>query len=147
LEQVSPIQQTSPLATEASPGGETETFSPPSTPPADRSAIMGQLVSARNGEPIVGVVVRLGRVFWNESETDGAFAIEAASSPSDITDQNGEFFINDFEPASYVIVAGELEGNFEVVAESDSIDDARIFKTEAGKITKAGVLRIGLSRP
>ena len=116
-----------------------------STPLPDRTAITGRILSLQStsSAPISGVVVRLARVFWNEDKSDGAFAVEAAQSPSTITDANGAFFLGDLEPADYVIVVGDLEGDNVIISEGG--EKARVFSTHPGEILKVGDLRVDLS--
>jgi hypothetical protein len=103
----------------------------------------GQVFSIPSGsKPLAGVVVRLARVFWNEQKTDGAFALEAARSPSTFTDADGVFFFSDLEPADYVIVVGELQGDHVIISEPTG--KARIFTAESDKIVDVGKLTVDL---
>jgi len=93
-------------------------------------------------EPLKGMVVRLAKVFWNSDKTDGAFVLEGATSPSTITNQQGEFAFGNIEPADYVIVVGNVEGDNEIIAETGG--KAKIYNVEPGKILDVGTLKVKL---
>ena len=109
-----------------------------------KAAIVGQVVTTASGEPVLlpNTVVRLAKVFWNEDNTDGAFVLEGARSPSDITDEKGVFVHADLEPADYVVVVGEAIGIHEIIANPDG--SARIFTVEEGEVKYVGIIRVNL---
>ena len=109
-----------------------------------KSSIVGQAVSIASSspQPLPDTAVRLAIVFWNEDETDGAFIIDEASSPTVFTDELGGFVFTDLEPQDYVIVIGELYGQNVILSESDGA--AKIFSTTADEVLNVGVLQVNL---
>ncbi|MFZ5917805.1 MAG: hypothetical protein ACOYZ7_12770 [Chloroflexota bacterium] len=145
-ENVSPLGLVSPVATsQPAPTPVSSRVTVRVTPLPAKSALTGQVISAVGGSgPLVETVVRLARVFWNEQKTDGAFSLEVASSPSAVTDAAGAFFFANVEPADYVIVIGDLEGEHVILSNPDG--SARIFTAEPNKIVDVGKLEVRLSR-
>lgn len=111
-------------------------------PSPGRAAIAGQVVSLSTSQPIVGVPLRLARVFWNEQRTDGAFALETGTSPAAIADDQGFFVFDDLTPGDFVLVVGQVPDNNVIVSEPDG--SARIFAAEADKVTEIGQIRVDL---
>jgi hypothetical protein len=93
-------------------------------------------------EPLKSTVVRLAKVFWNSDRTDGAFVLEGGTSPSTITNQKGEFAFGNIEPADYVIVVGDAEGDNEIIAEASG--KAKIYTVEPDKILDVGLIQVKL---
>jgi hypothetical protein len=146
-DQVSPLSGVSPISTATpAPRKEATVHIPQVTPMPSKAAIVGQVVSISTAEPqpLPQTIVRLARVFWNEQKTEGAFVIEAGSSPSTVTNDDGTFFFSNVEPADYVIVVGELQGDHVIIAETDG--KAKIFTAEQGKTLDVGKLQVELGR-
>ena len=106
------------------------------------TGLMGRLISASNGAPLGNTVIRLARVFWNQDHTEGVYVLEGARSPSYITDGEGFFAFTNVEPADYVIVVGDIYGNYVVISNPDGT--AKIFSVEEGKIIDIGQIRVKL---
>ena len=109
-----------------------------------KAALIGKVYTNYTGEqkPLAGTVVRLAKVFWNGDQTDGAFVLEGGTSPSAITDQNGEFAFVNITPADYVIVIGDAEGDNEIISEANG--RARFYTVESDKILDIGTLEVNL---
>jgi hypothetical protein len=109
-----------------------------------KAALSGKVYTSYSGslQPLKGTVVRLAKVFWNNDKTDGAFVLEGGSSPSTITNQKGEFVFGNIDPADYVVVVGDAEGDNEIIAETNG--KAKIYKVEADKILDVGTLKVKL---
>ena len=108
----------------------------------DKGAILGQIISNTEDQPLTGTVVRLAEVFWNDDNSDGAFVLKGGASPGNFTDENGVFVIQDLEPADYVIVVGEVIGTHEIVSEPDG--SAKIYAVIAGEVLLIEPLHVNL---
>lgn len=109
------------------------------------SALVGQLESTGGtpSVPIANTVVRLAQVYWNDDRSEGAFVLEGATSPSTITNERGEFILNDIPPGDYVIVVGEVLGYHIIVSERNG--KAMVVSVKAGEVTHIGNLRVPYS--
>jgi hypothetical protein len=109
-----------------------------------KAILSGKVYTSYSGslQPLKGTVVRLAKVFWNSDKTDGAFVLEGASSPSAITNQNGEFAFGNIAPADYVIVVGDAEGDNEIIGETNG--KAKIYQVQPDKILDVGILKVKL---
>ena len=108
----------------------------------DKGAILGQVISNTEDQPLADTVVRLAEVFWNDDNSDGAFVLKGGASPGNITDENGVFVMEDLDPADYVIVVGEVIGIHEIVSEPDG--SAKIFPVNAGEVLTIEPLRVNI---
>jgi hypothetical protein len=109
-----------------------------------KATIIGRVNTTYTGSvtPLTNTVVRLAKVFWNADKTDGAFVLEGASSPSAITNQKGEFVFENIDPADYVIVVGEAEGDNEIIAKPNG--EAKIYTVEPDIALDVGTLTVKL---
>ena len=108
----------------------------------DKGAMVGQVFSITMEKPLSNMVVRLAQVFWNEDKSEGAYVLEGATSPGDDTDDEGIFVFNDLSPADYVIVVGDIMGDYEIISEADG--KAKIYTIEAGSILQVEQLKVHL---
>ncbi|HHY54755.1 MAG TPA: hypothetical protein GYA08_04895 [Chloroflexi bacterium] len=133
-----------------------EAVYPEVTPGAETGVLMGRIVTTYDQQPriMAGTSVRLGTIFWNTSNTDGAsatptaeadgvFVIEGGSSPGALTDDNGIFVIENLSPGEYVMAVGDLIGMHEFIL-AENHDDARVFKVEAGAVLNVGTIEVNL---
>jgi len=109
---------------------------------SNKSAIVGQLVSYTNHEPVPNTVIRLCQVYWDSEHKNASFVLEGATSPGAITDENGIFIINDVIPNEYVILIGDITGNYDIVKED--ADTAKIFLLSPDNVLDVGVLEANL---
>jgi hypothetical protein len=109
-----------------------------------KTAVVGKVNTSFTGKvkPLANTAVRLAKVFWNSDQSDGAYVLEGGTSPSTITNKNGEFVFENIEPADYVVVVGNAEGDFEIISAADG--KAKIFKAEPDKILDIGTLDVKL---
>lgn len=109
-----------------------------------KAALTGHVITTYDGktQPLANSVVRLAKVFWNADKSDGAFVVEGGSSPSAITNQNGDFAFTNIDPADYVVVVGDLEGENEIIPDTNG--KAKIYTIEADKILDIGTLQVKL---
>ncbi len=112
-----------------------------------KSAMIGRVETTYTGKrtPLGKTVVRLARVFWNEDKSDGAFVLEGATSPSNISTEDGFFVFSNIDPADYVIVVGEVIGYNEIIKEPDG--KAKVYTIQAGQTLDVGTLVVALSPP
>ncbi|MGB9872776.1 MAG: hypothetical protein ACPLYD_14115 [Anaerolineae bacterium] len=104
------------------------------------TGLIGQLVSASERAPLSNTVVRLARVFWNEERTDGVYVLEGARSPSCMTDDNGFFVFSDIDPADYVMIVGDVYGDYVVISNPDGTP--KIFTVQEGTTTDVGQVQV-----
>jgi len=104
--------------------------------------ITGILNSVSTGEPLRNTVVRLAKVYWNEDNTDGAYVLEGATSPSTVSNDQGLFIIANIEPADYVLVVGEVIGIHEIISNPDG--SAKIYTVQSGNILDIKTLDVNL---
>lgn len=142
----------SPLAAPDSPLAAPESpLAPPSvdeapTPEADKSSVIGRIVSIRTGLPLANTVVRLPEVYCapgvkEEDKREQCFwALDNAFSPSAISDETGLFVFNNVEVRDYVVMLGDI------MLESLIIDDEEgkpvIITTPEGEVLNLGELRV-----
>jgi hypothetical protein len=109
-----------------------------------KAALTGHVITTYDGktQPLNNTVVRLAKVFWNNDKSDGAFVVEGGTSPSVITNLNGDFAFTNIDPADYVVVVGDLEGENEIIPDTNG--KAKIFTVEADKILDIGTLKVKL---
>ena len=97
-------------------------------------------MARRDGKPIANVPVRLAEVFRKDDR--GAFALDDAFSPGDLTDPQGWFNIENIEPREYVIIVGEAIGAYEII--QDKGGQARVWDAAPDQILDVGVLEVDL---
>ena len=66
----------------------------------NKGGLAGQILTTAGGgqKPLVDVVVRLARVYWNQDKSDGAYVLEGATSPAAFTRAEGAFLFYNVEP-------------------------------------------------
>ena len=107
-----------------------------------QGAMVGQIISTTDNQPLTNTVVRLAKVLWDDKSSEGTFVLSGASSPGDITDELGVFVIDELDPADYVIVVGDVIGYNEIISESDG--SAKIYTIVAGEALEIESLRVNL---
>lgn len=119
-------------------------FQTPQVDPAT-ATVIGIVISAsvKDAAAVVGMPVRLARVFWNEDKSDGAFVLEGATSPSALIAEDGSFILSNVPPADYVIVVGDPVGSNVIISEANG--RARVITLEAGEVFNVGRLEVALN--
>ena len=105
-----------------------------------KAGVYGRIISERSGQPISGILVRLAKVV--RQGEDAAFVLEDAFSPGDQTDEGGYFIIVDVDPIEYVLVVGDVNNQYEIIAENSGM--AKIWTTAADQILEVGEIRVDL---
>jgi uncharacterized membrane protein len=121
------------------------TVSPvPPTPETGMATIVGQIISMDTDKPLGNTVVRLAEVYYEGDE--GAYVLDTAFSPGDITNAEGYFVFPSTKAGDYVIVVGDIEkyGEYEIIAESSG--KAKVWKAKANEITDVGKLIVNLPK-
>jgi hypothetical protein len=109
------------------------------------SAVVGY-VQTRVGselEPLANTTVRLAEVMRFEEGEKAIFVLEGATSPGDITDEDGYFSIVDLKPGEYVIVVGEVIGKNVIMSESNG--NAKVYEAEQDSVLNVGILQVDLN--
>ena len=109
-------------------------------PQAGKSVVAGQVKTNTDQQPIANAPVYLAQVYWDADHKKAAFALDLARSPAVTTDAQGFFVFNDIDPNEYVLVVGDFYGQNDVVRESNG--DARVYKTDAGKLLNVGIVNV-----
>ncbi len=112
----------------------------PSEPDQDKATIFGRVIDNDTEDPLIGVAVRLAEVHREGEE--GAFVLDDAVSPADLTDDSGWFTIENVEAREYVIVVGDVNFAYQIITESSG--DAKVWELPAGVVTDAGTLYVSL---
>jgi hypothetical protein len=117
---------------------------PVATPSAEESTISGQVlsISGRSPEPLKATEARLAAVFWDDTKTEAAFLIDAATSPTTLTDEAGSFKFIRIEPRDYVIVVGDLYGQNVILSNPDG--SAVVYTAQPGEVLDVGILEVDL---
>ena len=110
-----------PVATASLPAGEPET---------GKSTVTGQVITEKTNLPLTNIVVRLAEVHRDGEE--GAFLLDTAFSPGDITDEAGYFTFENIEPGEYVLVVGNVEvyGGYVIIPEDSGRPLVYNFETD-----------------
>jgi hypothetical protein len=111
-------------------------------PQSGKATLIGKVISLRDGLPIANTVVRLAEVYRQGDE--GAFVLDGAYSPGDITDEMGSFAIENVDAKEYVIVVGDVYDKYQIIA--DPNDDAKVFLAVENEILDIGELEVDLTR-
>ena len=100
------------------------------SPEPDLATIHGRVLS-KEGSPLKNTSVRLADVYRGE-DNDGAFALDAAFSPSALSDENGNYIFNNINPGEYVLFFGSINSNYMIVANEDG--SAIVYKVSANEV-------------
>lgn len=109
-------------------------------PEPGKASIIGKVTSIDDGKPIGDVTVRLAEVYRQGDQ--GAYVLDGAQSPGDITDELGKFFIQDVEAKEYVIVVGDVYGSYDIISESSG--EAKVFNAISDEILDVGELEVDI---
>jgi hypothetical protein len=116
---------------------------PVAQPEAGKTTLVGSVESKANGEPVGNVPVRLAEVYRQGGE--GAFVLDGAFSPGDITDEQGNFVIENVDVREYVIVVGDVNSNYEIIPNAEG--DAKVFNPQPDDVLEVGKLEVNLTSP
>jgi hypothetical protein len=110
------------------------------SPAAGKTTVVGQILGTGSQTPIKNTPVYLAQVYTDEASKQSAYALNLASSPATISDENGFFTFTDVDPNPYVIIVGDYYGENDVVKESNG--DARVYQFTAGEVVDVAVVQV-----
>jgi len=122
------------------------TSTPPPSPETGMATIIGQVMHT-DGHSMSNTIVRLADVARGAEGKGGAYILDIARSPGAITDDNGQFIIQNVKAGEYVLVVGDIEltGIYEIIKESNG--QAKVWSFPADQITDVGVLVVSIVPP
>jgi hypothetical protein len=103
--------------------------------------VTGKIISTISNKPIK-TMVWLAEV--HQQGDQGAYVLNAASSPGIYTDEKGIFVLANIDPREYVIVVGDPEGQNEAI--TDSSGKPKVWNITANLIYDTGELKVGLTK-
>jgi len=116
---------------------------PVAQPETGKTTLMGSVESKSSGEPVGNIPVRLAEVYRQGGE--GAFVLDGAFSPGDVTDEQGNFVIENVDAREYVIVVGDVYNQYEIIPNADG--EAKVFNPQPDDILEVGKLEVNLPSP
>lgn len=105
-----------------------------------KATVIGRVISEKTGQPLAHITVRLAEVVRQGNE--GAFVLDTAFSPGDITDDQGYFRFDNVDAKEYVIVVGDVYTVYKIIPEPSG--KARVWKAEPDQVLDVGELRVDL---
>ncbi len=118
------------------------TAGPRTTTTAGQASVRGRVLSKRTSTPLKNTVVRLAEVYRQGNE--GAFALDGARSPGGTTNNEGVFTIENIEAREYVLVVGDVEGQYEIIP--DQTGKAHVWNAKAGEVVDVGDIEVNLPK-
>lgn len=111
------------------------------TPSSKMTKICGRIIT-KDGAPVENIPVMFAEVYYGESNTDGAFVLNTASSPASMTDMEGYFCTTEISVSDYVLVIGSPDADYEIYPTEN--EKAKIWSTTAGQILDLGEITTNL---
>jgi len=110
-------------------------------PQSGKATVTGKVISTISNEPLAESV-------WLAAVTrqgdQGAYVLNATSSPSIYADENGVFVLANVDPREYVIIVGNPEGQNVVIP--DSSGKPKVWDIKADQVFDTGELKVKLSK-
>lgn len=131
----------SPLTSPLDPTATDPALEAPQPPSSGMATAFGQAINAATGEPLPHVAVRLAEVY--RGGENGAFVLDEALSPATLTDSDGRFVLDNVEPKEYVLVVGDVNVSYGIIAERSG--DAKVWDLPADELVDMGVLEVTLN--
>ena len=107
-------------------------------PKPGRAAVTGRLISTVTQQPISNTPIRLAEIFYADETKDpatAAWALNNASSPYALTNEQGFFVFPDVEARDYVIFVGDIIDRYTVVTKEED-GFPRTYSFEADRVTQ-----------
>ena len=111
-------------------------------PEPGMASVQGRVISELTDSPLGETTVRLAEVVRQGDR--GAYVLDGAFSPGDITDENGIFLIEKVEAMEYVIVVGDVEGVYEIIP--DDSGKPKVWDAVADEVLLVGDLVVDIGR-
>lgn len=109
-------------------------------PEAGKATVVGQVLDKESGEPIFDVEVWLAETVRQADQ--GAYVLDIAFSPGDMTDENGYFAVENVPAMEYVIVVGNPYEFYTVIPNEEN--KPKTWNVAADNILDVGILRVYL---
>ncbi len=110
---------------------------PLSQPIPGKATVTGIILSLSN-QPIPQIPVWLAEVF--RQGEGGIYVLDSTSSPGAYTDEKGIFVIHNVNPGEYVIVVGDPESWYEIIAEPSG--KAKVWNIPPNQIVEVGKIQV-----
>jgi hypothetical protein len=110
------------------------------TPDLDYATVTGQLVRAKNGEPVQGVVVFLEKTTEDHKVPQVLYA-PPNEQPSTRTNERGVFVISDVPVDEYVVILFSPPYSPQVVTQPDG-DQVMLINAKVGEVVNVGTVRV-----
>ena len=106
-------------------------------PTSGKATVTGIVISLSN-QPLSQIPVWLAEVV--RQGDGGIYILDSASSPGAYTDENGIFVIPNVNPGEYVIIVGDPESWYEIIAEPSG--RAKIWNIPSDQIVELGKIQV-----
>jgi hypothetical protein len=110
-------------------------------PQSGKATVTGKVISTISNKPLA-TIVWLAEV--TRQGDQGAYVLNAASSPSIYANANGVFVLTNVAPREYVIIVGNPESQNEVI--KDSSGKPKVWNIVADQVIDTGELRVALTK-
>lgn len=124
-----------------SDGGDGVVF--PIEPDEDSGVVRGRIISVLTTQPLSNTVVALAQV--TRQGDDGAFVLNTASSPMNISDVEGYFIIPNVPPGEFVMVVGDPYAANQIIENPDT-QMAQTYFVEQGRVTEVGEIQVDIGK-
>lgn len=106
-----------------------------STPSSKMTKICGRIIT-NDGDPAENIPVMFAEVYYGDSNEDGAFVLNTASSPAAMTDMEGYFCTSEISASDYVLIIGSPDADYEIYPTEE--EKAKVWSTTAGQTLDLG---------
>ncbi|WP_110516237.1 hypothetical protein [Herpetosiphon llansteffanensis] len=113
-------------------------------PESGRATVIGNVSNPTNNQPYSQVPVQLAEAYDNEKgETN--FVLNTAHSPITVADDQGDFVFENIPPHRYVIVVGDVFGNYKVLLGPDQV--TMVIDAQSDKKLDLGAIKVDIFAP
>jgi hypothetical protein len=112
-------------------------------PDAETGVVRGRVISALTTEPLASTVVAMAQVTRQGEE--GAFVLNSASSPMNVSDVDGYFIIPNVPPGEFVMIVGDPYDVHEIILNPET-EMAQTYFVEQGRVTEVGEVVVDIGK-
>lgn len=113
-------------------------------PESGRATVFGNVSNPTNNQPYSQVPVQLAEAYDNDKgETN--FVLNTAKSPITIADDQGDFVFENIPPHRYVVVVGDVFGNYKVLLGPDQV--TLVIDAKSDEKLDLGALKVDIFAP
>lgn len=112
-------------------------------PETGKTTLVGRVISQGSGEAMANVPVRLAEVYREGGE--GAYVLDGSFSRGDITDENGDYLIENVDAKEYVIIVGDVMDKYEVIVNEEG--KPRVWDLPPDEVFEVPILEVDLTTP